>query len=382
VLWVANDCLFVDDVTAAVPDAGPCLPAEIALDARHPPNPYLTDTLTVVLRCVAAQRECGGALRLTTGWSQRETAISRRVRFSIPAGHARRLRVPLTCHGYRTLRRTLARNAEAVVRLDARTGDGERFFGELWYEVSSGPAEAFRRCAGIPAGRSRLPDSVDVGPLRGQALARTPCRFDRDVGFGNPGDGTIRLGLDCVPADGVGARAHVDVERVQSGHGIPEDTVRCLTERDRDPSAAPAFSCEFWHGKIRLYTRTWCVGTCDAAWRRRARKAARATLTGLVDRLATLPGRPCRLCPRYFPPERVSQLTRTFTGTGTTRLGTIRVRVDSRISYFGRGLRVTSGRRVLMKAPRHQGEAQLPRGTYRDVKVVASGEWSLSIAPR
>ena len=57
------------------------------------------------------------------------------MRFSIPAGHARRVRVPLTGRGYRILRRHVARaNADgepdaAVVIVDARTDDGERFPG-------------------------------------------------------------------------------------------------------------------------------------------------------------------------------------------------------------------------------------------------------------
>ena len=29
-----------------------------------------------------------------------------------------------------------------------------------------------------------------------------------------------------------------------------------------------------------------------------------------------------------------------------------------------------------------QGQANIPRGTYRDVKVIASGDWTLTIAPR
>ena len=67
-------------------------------------------------------------------------AISRRVRFSIPAGRARRLRVPLTGRGYRILRRNVARaNADseldgAFVVLDARTDDGERFPGEAKHD--------------------------------------------------------------------------------------------------------------------------------------------------------------------------------------------------------------------------------------------------------
>ena len=68
-------------------------------------------------------------MRLTTA----ATAISRRVRFSIPAGEARRLHVPLTGRGYRILRRKVARaNArsefgrDVTLVVDARTDDGAR----------------------------------------------------------------------------------------------------------------------------------------------------------------------------------------------------------------------------------------------------------------
>ena len=140
VFWVANDCLLVDDVSAppaAAPGSGPCPRSELALAAQ--PNPHLAHTLPVRLRCVAAPRACHGALRLTTAddaTPAHAQAISRRVRFSIPAGRARRLRVPLTGRGYRILRRSVARaNADseldgAFVVLDARTDDGERFPGE------------------------------------------------------------------------------------------------------------------------------------------------------------------------------------------------------------------------------------------------------------
>ena len=130
VVWIANGCLLVDDAgapPAAAPGPGPCLRSEISLASRSQQDLYLAGTLPVTVRCVAAPRACRGALRLTTGRSARVTAISRRVRFSIPAGQTRRLRVPLTCRGYRTMRRTLARESTVIVDLDARTGDGERY---------------------------------------------------------------------------------------------------------------------------------------------------------------------------------------------------------------------------------------------------------------
>ena len=67
VVWVANGCLLVDDVSAppaAAPGPGPCARSELALPAQ--PGPHLARTLPVVLRCVAAPRACRGTLRLTT----------------------------------------------------------------------------------------------------------------------------------------------------------------------------------------------------------------------------------------------------------------------------------------------------------------------------
>jgi hypothetical protein len=127
VLWEANGCLLVDDVTAppaAAPAPGPCPRSELALGrqaALHPAR-----VLPIALRCVAAPRACRGTLRLTADDRARH-ALSGRVRFSIPAGHARRLRVPLTRRGYARLRRQVARMGEATVGVNARTDDGERF---------------------------------------------------------------------------------------------------------------------------------------------------------------------------------------------------------------------------------------------------------------
>jgi hypothetical protein len=290
-LWVANGCLLVDDVSAppaAAPGPGPCLRSEIALDARRA-NPYLAHTLPVRLRCVAAPRACRGALRLTTIFPPADAvAISRRVRFSIPAGHARRLQVPLTCLGYRTMRRTLARESRASVRLDARSDDGDRFPVDLSYEVSSGPAEVTRRC-GLPVAPTRLPASVDVGPLRGKALPGTPCTFRRKLEYGNPGDGNVRIWLDCARAHDVGRLGFVQVERVQTGREIPEDSRRCQAERDRDPSVPPLHACDLWHGKITIHTRAWCARRCNAEKEAGASEAARATMARVVERLAALP---------------------------------------------------------------------------------------------
>ncbi len=148
VAWVANGCVLVDDASAppaTAPDPGPCVRSEIALD--YQPQPYLARRLPLRLRCVAAPRTCRGTLRLTTrNRPAHAVAISRRLHFSIPAGHARRLQVPLTCRGYRLMRRTLARGFGAIVHVDARTVDSKRFPGDPRFGVKSGPNGVMRRC--------------------------------------------------------------------------------------------------------------------------------------------------------------------------------------------------------------------------------------------
>ena len=106
----------------------------------------------------------------------------------------------------------------------------------------------------------------------------------------------------------------------------------------------------------------------------------------VVELLASLPEEPCRLCPQFFPPHRVAELTSMFSGTGPKRLGVISVQVDSKIRYVALdgGVRVTSTgpRRVLVVDDQQQGEAEIERGTYRGVEVSAAGDWSFLIEPR
>jgi hypothetical protein len=52
--------------------------------------------------------------------------VSHARRFSIPAGHTRRVGVHLTDAGYRRLRRKAARPGSATVTIDMRTDDGDR----------------------------------------------------------------------------------------------------------------------------------------------------------------------------------------------------------------------------------------------------------------
>ena len=298
VVWIANGCLLADDVgapAAAAPGPGPCVRGELAF-ARDEPNPYLTHRLPVTLRCVAAPGACRGRLRLEIGLRRRTKPISGHVPFSIPAGQARALRVPLTCRGYRLMLRQLRRGSGAVT-LDAQTEDGQRFPTDLRFQVSSGPADPSRRCGEPrPPDPTGLPNSIDVGPLGGRAVPGTPCRLEGKPSYGNPGERTVRVSLTCTVPDDIERHGSVEVERVQSGRDLPEDTLSCWVEIDRDGERTGLHSCELWHGRITLDVRARCVRRCNATKRARAKAAAPATMTALAKWLATMPERPCRLC--------------------------------------------------------------------------------------
>ena len=101
--------------------------------------------------------------------------------------------------------------------------------------------------------------------------------------------------------------------------------------------------------------------------------------------IATLPEQPCRLCPQAISPQDRAGRTRTFSAAGPQDLGTIDVRIDSRLRYVAlEGIRVTSGSppQVLIEDARHYGDADIAPGTYRDVKVTSSGDWNFLIEPR
>jgi hypothetical protein len=234
---------------------------------------------------------------LGIGLPGRTKPISGRVPFSIRAGHARSVRVPLTCRGYRMILRELRRDARAAVTLDARTEDGQRFPVDLWFEVPSGPADPSRRCGEPPPpDPTGLPASIDVGPLRGKIVPGTPCRVRRKLQYGNPGDHTVRVWLTCAVADDIERLGFVEVERVQSSRELPEDTLRCSADIDRDGEPTGLHSCDLWHARITLDVRALCVRRCNAAKHARAKAAAPATMARLVKWLATMPERPCRLC--------------------------------------------------------------------------------------
>jgi hypothetical protein len=125
VLWTANDCLLIADVTAPAapaPAAGPCPRTEIALDDSGP-NPNLRRTLPVTLWCVAAPARCRGTLKVRLGLGR--TVLNRPTRYRIRAGQRRRIVVRLTERGYRVLRKEVARERGALVRVTPRGDDGD-----------------------------------------------------------------------------------------------------------------------------------------------------------------------------------------------------------------------------------------------------------------
>jgi hypothetical protein len=225
-----------------------------------------------------------------------------------------------------------------------------------------------------PAG---VPESVDVDPLRGEALSGTPCKFARQLDHGSPGSGLIRVWLDCPRADDATLAGFVQVASVLTGDEPAEDSIRC----QRDPRLPQLRTCRLRHGTITVDARATCgPDRCNPE------EEARELMARVVERLATLAEQPCRLCPQFLSPHRVAELTSMFSGRGPRQLGTIEVKVASRIRYvaLNGGIRVTSGRppRVLIDDKQHQGEADIARGTYRNVKVIAAGDWNFLIEPR
>ena len=143
VLWGANGCLLVADVTARAaraPAPGPCPRSEVAMRDGQP-LVNRSRRVPVRLRCVAAAPPgCRGTLRLELDYAAQPLVASRRLRFHIPTGRARWLRPRLT------------RRAWAAARREARTGIGGAGMQVVAVTVD-------------PAGRrSRLSDgySIDV----------------------------------------------------------------------------------------------------------------------------------------------------------------------------------------------------------------------------
>lgn len=137
VLWVANGCLLIADVTAPAaraPGPGPCPRSELRLDDDGP-DAKLGRTVSVKLRCIAAPRRCHGTVRLWTG-RNRLVVISPRQRFSVPAGRSRTVAVRLTERGYRRLRREVLVLKDADVHVETRTDDGRHPPANLTQSVS------------------------------------------------------------------------------------------------------------------------------------------------------------------------------------------------------------------------------------------------------
>jgi len=142
VLWRANGCLLVADVSAraaAAPGPGPCPRSELFLDDSGP-SPVLDRSRRVplILRCIAAASPgCRGTVRLRLADGPTGNA-SAPLRFRIPAGRSRRLAPRLTRRAYR-----------AAIR-ESRTGIG-------------GAALVVHAVAIDPAGRrSELSDGYSV----------------------------------------------------------------------------------------------------------------------------------------------------------------------------------------------------------------------------
>ena len=178
---------------------------------------------------------------------------------------------------------------------------------------------------------AEMPASVDVAQLRGDRVSQTPCTFAHAVDRGMPsGSGVVRLWLECPRTDGVLLVGFVEVasvpvvESARTGDLPDEDSIRCV----RDARETQLQSCDLRHGEIAAHARA----TCDPD-RCNAEDEARDLMAGVVELLARLPEQPCRLCPNYLPPERAARLTGEFSGTGPNTLGTIEVKVDSRIRY-------------------------------------------------
>jgi len=104
VLWIANGCLLVADLSAPVataPQAGPCARSEVAVIGYNAPI-RRDRTVQVRLLCVAAPRVCRGTLHVTL---PNKAGRSTNVRFSIPAGGCATVAPHLSAAAYAAARR-------------------------------------------------------------------------------------------------------------------------------------------------------------------------------------------------------------------------------------------------------------------------------------
>lgn len=144
VLWTANGCLLVADLSEPVasgPAAGPCARSEVAVISER--EPVRRDrTVRVRLRCVAAPETCRGTLHLTLHGMRGRSST---VRFSIPAG------------GRATVTPRLTRAAYAAARHKASVPHdvGEGGIGVVAHVVAVDPQGRRSRYTGEFAGRVR-----------------------------------------------------------------------------------------------------------------------------------------------------------------------------------------------------------------------------------
>jgi hypothetical protein len=103
VLWVANGCLLVADVTDAPVTSigpGPCPRGELEFDDQSDPPP-IRRNVPVRLHCIAAPRNCTGELQLR--FKDRRLGQPRRI--GVPAGRRRTVMVGLSAAEVRALER-------------------------------------------------------------------------------------------------------------------------------------------------------------------------------------------------------------------------------------------------------------------------------------
>jgi hypothetical protein len=109
VLWRANGCLLVADLTAAAapaPSAGPCPRSELFMDDIDQPAVGRSRRVPLTLRCVAAPPPgCRGRVRVELVDEGPRGHDSTAVRFRIPSGRTRRLAPRLTRAAYRAAAR-------------------------------------------------------------------------------------------------------------------------------------------------------------------------------------------------------------------------------------------------------------------------------------
>ena len=120
VLWVANGCLLVADVTEAPVKSigpGPCPRGELEFADDDLP-PAIRQNLPVRLHCIAAPRNCTGELRLE--FEGRPLGHWRRI--SVPAGRTREFTVRLSAAEVRALERADARERLVILEGEVRVG--------------------------------------------------------------------------------------------------------------------------------------------------------------------------------------------------------------------------------------------------------------------